>query len=106
MGRSTIAEVSVAPIPITVLGGYLGAGKTTLVNRVLRESQGRRIGVVVNDFGELAIDAALIEAAATQGGAAAGAGPIVNLANGCVCCTLGAVSYTHLTLPTNTVTCS
>ena len=81
--------MSAAPIPITVLGGYLGAGKTTLVNRVLRESQGRRIGVVVNDFGELAIDVALIEAAAAQGGPAAGAGPIVNLANGCVCCTLG-----------------
>lgn len=86
----TIAEVNEAPIPITVLGGYLGAGKTTLVNRVLREAQGRRIGVVVNDFGELAIDASLIEAAAAASeGDEAGAAPIVNLANGCVCCTLG-----------------
>lgn len=76
-----------APIAITVIGGYLGAGKTTLLNRLLEQASGRRIGVVVNDFGELGIDASLIGAAiddADEGGI-----PVVNLANGCVCCTLG-----------------
>ncbi len=70
-----------APIPITVLGGYLGAGKTTLLNAVLAAADGRRIGVVVNDFGSLGVDVALLAEQASDG--------IVDLANGCVCCTLG-----------------
>ncbi|HSM65152.1 MAG TPA: GTP-binding protein, partial [Ilumatobacteraceae bacterium] len=41
--------------PLTVVGGYLGAGKTTLVNRLLRDPGGRRIGVIVNDFGAIAV---------------------------------------------------
>ena len=68
-------------IPITVLGGYLGAGKTTLLNDVLAHAGGRRIAVVVNDFGELGVDAALL-----GGGGADG---VVDLPNGCICCTLG-----------------
>jgi len=67
------------PIPLTVVGGFLGAGKTTLVNDVLAQSRGRRLAVLINDFGALSIDAALI--------AATGARSIA-LANGCVCCTL------------------
>lgn len=70
-----------AALPITVIGGYLGAGKTTLLNSLLRQAGGRRLGVVVNDFGELGIDAERV--------AGAGAGDVVNLPNGCVCCTLG-----------------
>lgn len=66
-----------------MIGGYLGAGKTTLLNSLLRAPGGRRIGVIVNDFGELGVDASLI---ASVGGSSA---PIANLANGCVCCTLG-----------------
>lgn len=72
-----------------MLGGYLGSGKTTLLNRVLAEASGRRIGVVVNDFGELGVDASLLEQQAEQHEAGSGEVPIVNLANGCVCCTLG-----------------
>jgi G3E family GTPase len=67
-------------VPVTVLGGYLGAGKTTLVNHVLRHSGGRRIAVLINDFGALPIDADLIEG--SDGG-------VISIAGGCVCCSYG-----------------
>ncbi|MFN8850571.1 MAG: GTP-binding protein, partial [Inhella sp.] len=47
-------------VPAVLIGGYLGAGKTTLVNHLLRHANGRRIAVLVNDFGEVSIDADLI----------------------------------------------
>ena len=65
-------------IPVTVIGGYLGAGKTTLVNHILR-STGERIAVIVNDFGEISIDEDLIVAAESDK---------LTLANGCICCSL------------------
>jgi G3E family GTPase len=64
-------------MPVTVLTGFLGAGKTTLVNRILAEEHGLRIAVLVNDFGEIDIDSELIV------GVESGT---VSLANGCVCC--------------------
>ena len=71
-------------VPLTVIGGYLGAGKTTLVNQLLREPDGRRIGVIVNDFGSIGIDVRLLAASP-----AAGATDVISLPNGCVCCTIG-----------------
>jgi len=67
------------PIPLSVVGGFLGAGKTTLINAVLAQAHGRRLAVLVNDFGALCIDAALISARNAT---------TIALANGCVCCTL------------------
>lgn len=69
------------PLPVTVVGGFLGSGKTTLVNHVLAGDHGRRVAVIVNDFGAVNIDAALL--ASAEGG-------VVSLANGCVCCALNA----------------
>lgn len=68
-----------APIPVTVIGGFLGAGKTTLVNYILSGDHGLKVAVLVNDFGAINIDAALITS--TEGG-------LYSLSNGCVCCGL------------------
>lgn len=72
-------------IPVTVLTGYLGSGKTTLVNRLLADPQGMRIAVIVNDIGEVNIDAALI---AGKGHASVADDSLVALTNGCICCSL------------------
>lgn len=69
------------PLPLTVIAGYLGAGKTSLVNRVLAEAHGLRIMVLVNDFGAINIDQKLLLARE---------GDSLALTNGCVCCTIGA----------------
>ena len=72
--------MAAGPLPVTVVGGYLGAGKTTLVNSLLRQANGRRLAVMVNEFGALPIDASLVEAADER---------IVSLVGGCVCCSYG-----------------
>jgi G3E family GTPase len=66
-------------IAFTVIGGYLGAGKTTLLNHLLANSEDKRIGLLINDFGEINIDADLIASKTDSQ---------INLTNGCVCCTL------------------
>lgn len=68
-------------IPVTILTGFLGAGKTTLLKRLLREDHGQRIAVIENEFGEAGIDDALLADAA-------GARPLIEMNNGCICCTV------------------
>lgn len=68
------------PLPVTVVSGYLGAGKTTLVNHLLSEAHGRRLTVLVNDFGEIALDESLIVNRE---------GDTIALSNGCMCCSIG-----------------
>lgn len=65
--------------PILLVAGHLGAGKTSLVNRLLREAAGTRIAAIVNDFGDIDIDAALLQSSSEE---------LVSLKNGCICCSL------------------
>jgi G3E family GTPase len=69
----------VIPVPFTVIGGFLGAGKTTLLNRLLTQSSGLRYAVLVNDFGRLEIDAALVRSRNSE---------TISLVNGCMCCSI------------------
>ena len=72
-------------IPVLLLTGYLGSGKTTLVNRILRNKKGIKFAVIVNDIGEVNIDASLIEKGGVVG---KNDDSLVALQNGCICCTL------------------
>ena len=65
-------------VPVTIVTGFLGSGKTTLVNRILREPHGARIAVVENEFGEVGVDAEFLTRTGDE--------TIVQLANGCLCC--------------------
>ncbi len=71
--------VTPPPIPLTILTGFLGAGKTTMLNRILKGEHGLRAAVLVNDFGSINIDAELVVGVENN---------VISLANGCVCCTL------------------
>jgi len=72
-------------VPVTVLTGFLGAGKTTLLRSLLTQADGRRIAVIVNEFGDAGFDGGLVEECAAN---ACAPGDIIELTNGCICCTV------------------
>ena len=74
-----------ARVPCTIVTGFLGAGKTTLIRHVLANAQGRRLAVIVNEFGDVGIDGEILKGC---GNAACPEENIVELANGCLCCTV------------------
>jgi G3E family GTPase len=73
----SMSSSSHAPIPVTVITGFLGAGKTTLLNRILTENHGKRIAVIENEFGEIGVDHQLVIQSDEE---------IFELNNGCICC--------------------
>jgi cobalamin biosynthesis protein CobW len=74
-----------ARVPCTIVTGFLGAGKTTLIRHLIAHAQGRRLAVIVNEFGDVGIDGELLKGC---GDAACPQESIVELANGCLCCTV------------------
>jgi cobalamin biosynthesis protein CobW len=76
---------SLARVPCTIVTGFLGAGKTTLIRHVLGNAQGRRLAVIVNEFGDVGIDGEILKGC---GNPACPEENIVELANGCLCCTV------------------
>src|ERR1043166_4531437 len=76
---------TLARVPCTIVTGFLGAGKTTLIRHVLQNVDGRRLAVIVNEFGDVGIDGEILQGC---GDAACPEENIVELANGCLCCTV------------------
>ena len=74
-----------AKVPVTIITGFLGAGKTTLIRHVLENARGRRLALVINEFGDVGVDADILKSCGVENCAEEN---IIELANGCLCCTV------------------
>ncbi|WP_448679055.1 cobalamin biosynthesis protein CobW [Pseudomonas nicosulfuronedens] len=79
---------TLAKLPVTIVTGFLGAGKTTLLRHMLDNAEGRRIAVIVNEFGELGIDGEILKQCSIGCSEEEALGRVFELANGCLCCTV------------------
>lgn len=79
---------TLAKLPVTIVTGFLGAGKTTLLRHMLDNAEGRRIAVIVNEFGELGIDGDILKQCSIGCSEEEALGRVFELANGCLCCTV------------------
>jgi len=85
MTVTPIASTARGRIPATIVTGFLGAGKTTLIQNLIRTANGRRLALVINEFGEIGVDGEILKGCAIEGCPEQN---IVELANGCICCTV------------------
>jgi cobalamin biosynthesis protein CobW len=76
---------SMTRVPCTVVTGFLGAGKTTLIRHLIENSRGKRLAIIVNEFGDVGIDGEILKSCGVD---ACPEENIVELANGCICCTV------------------
>ena len=74
-----------AKIPATVVTGFLGAGKTSLIQNLLRTANGKRLALIINEFGDIGVDGEILKGCRIEGCEAEN---IIELANGCICCTV------------------
>jgi cobalamin biosynthesis protein CobW len=85
LSQASFAQASFAKVPCTIVTGFLGSGKTTLIRHALTESKGRRLAVIVNEFGDVGIDGEILKGCGVE---ACPEENVVELANGCICCTV------------------
>ncbi|KJV10018.1 cobalamin biosynthesis protein CobW [Elstera litoralis] len=85
MSQSSVSSLPPGKIPVTIITGFLGAGKTTLIRHILDNAQGRRLALIINEFGDLGIDAEILKGCGIE---TCPEENIVELANGCLCCTV------------------
>merc|ERR1711991_277150 len=81
--RSRMSDLS--KLPVTVITGFLGSGKTTLISQLMQNPQGKRLAVIVNEFGDVGVDGDILKSCAIPDCPAEN---IMELANGCICCTV------------------